>query len=86
MSNTVLTEDDLHSILEYVWNARANWKNLGIALSVDLGTLEAIEVDRRRCSDCLREMMIEWLRNAKPLPTWSALEKAMQSPILAGNF
>ena len=62
------------------------WKYIGRELSIDLGTLEAIERDNSNCGDCLREMIIQWIRNAKASCTWATLDKAMQSTMIKGIF
>ena len=73
-------------ILKHVWDFRAKWKYIGYELSIDLGTLEAIERDNNsKCEDCLREVVIQWLRSTKTLPTWITLNKIMQSKMIRGN-
>lgn len=84
---TVLSHTDVCEVLTYyIWDFRAVWKSIGHELSIDLGTLEAIERDNSNCGDCLREMIIQWIRNAKASPTWVILDKAMQSKMIRGNF
>ena len=59
---------------------RAKWKNIGIQLEVDIGTLNAIE---KRCrgdpDDCLPEMLDYWLKQVTPPPSWSSLAEALES-------
>ena len=57
------------------------WYDCGLALGVLPHTLDAIKVNQRDdCDDCYRETLKEWLKGANPLPTWSALCKALKSP------
>lgn len=82
----VLNRTDVREVLEYIWDFRAVWKCIGRELSIDLGTLEAIERDNSKCEDCLREMIIQWIRNAKAPPTWVTLDKALQSKNIRGKI
>ena len=67
---------------------RAKWKNIGIQLEVDLGTLNAI--DKRHRSDpddCLPEMLDYWLKQVNPPPSWNSLAEALESePIGEGHL
>ena len=65
-----------------LYPARANWKNIGIELEVDMGTLNAIEECCRNDPDkCLPEMLDCWLKQVDPPPSWEALadHKALES-------
>ena len=64
-----------------IYPVRANWKNIGIELDIDMGTLNAI--DTRQNSDpdkCLPEMLDVWLKQVDPLPSWESLAEALESP------
>ena len=56
----------------------AKWHNLGLALDVDSSRLEILEADNGNVTDCLREMLKVWLRNADR-PTWERVAKALES-------
>ncbi len=66
-------------MLEAAWDARPQWKNVGLALKVSQATLAAIEADNAKAGDRLREMLTCWLKRADPPPTWGALVKALRS-------
>ena len=83
---TVLSHSDVHKVLTYVWDFRAKWKYIGLELSIELGTLDAIEKDNSKCEDCLRAVIIQWIHTAKSPPTWIDLDKAMQSKMITGNI
>lgn len=56
-----------------------HWHNIGIFLEVSETTLEQIEADYDHCSDCVREMIKQWLKQVNPRPTWNALAGAVQA-------
>ena len=86
MTNTVLSHSDVRKVLTYVWDFRAKWKYIGLELSIELGTLDAIEKENSKCENCLRAVIIQWIRTAKSPPTWIDLDKAMQSKMITGNL
>ena len=85
-SYTVLSQTDVSEVLKYVWDFRAKWKYIRLELSIDLGMLETIEMENSKCEDCLRAMLIQWLRNPKAPPTWTTLDKALLSKMIGGTF
>ena len=60
-----------------MWDYRAKWRFIGIALDIDVGTLDAIETNHRQVEDCLTKMITTWLRGVNP--TRSATKAALQS-------
>ena len=72
----------MREVLDRTWPYRADWTYIGIELGIEYSTLEATKRNCMRAGgveDCLREMIINWLRNTDPKPTRSALEKALKS-------
>ena len=64
-----------------VWEARAQWYNIGLGLALSAGSLDAIKLNNQgQCDPCLREMLSEWLKRRHPRPTWDALAEALRSP------
>ena len=61
-----------------MWNYRARWKFIGVELSIDMGTLDAIERDCKLVDDCLLRMINTWLRNC-PRPTRETIRVALKS-------
>ena len=74
-----LSEADLGTVLNEVFDVRAKWYNIGLGLRVPAGTLDAIRGRFDDPADCLRETLREWLRQAAPQPTWRALVEALRS-------
>ena len=71
-----------------IYDVRAKWKNIGIQLEMDLGTLNAIEKRHRSDpDDCLPEMLDYWLKQVSPRPSWNSLAEALESkPIGEGHL
>ena len=56
-------EDDLHDVISAVTDLAGRWQNLGIALRLRLGDLDAIFLASAHSpSDCLRRVLTLWLR------------------------
>ena len=77
----VLTVDDLATIQVAVWEARAEWYNLGLQLGLPPSTLDVIQKNHPGdCNQCFTDMIKEWLRTSDLQPTWEALANALESP------
>ena len=68
----------LHSLLSELDPAAAKWYNLGLALGVNHGRLDAIQADYDTVADRLREMLKAYLSNADQ-PTWKGVAAALES-------
>jgi hypothetical protein len=76
-----LTPDDLRVVRKAIWDARSKWFSLGIELSITVTALEAIkQKNKENADDCLTEMLLEWLRQANPKPTWACMVAALREP------
>ena len=76
-----LTVADLKVVRSAVWEARKEWKNIGIELNLLVTDLDVIkETNKDNIRDCLTEMLTLWLKKIDPLPTWSAIVKALKKP------
>ena len=72
--------NDLQKVLNTIWEARAQWYNLGLGLDISPDSLDTIELDNGQKADrCFRAMLTQWLREHRR-PTWSALAEALKSP------
>ena len=67
-----------------MWSARSRWRYIGIALGLDIGTLDAIQESHNYRSDpSFVDMLTDWLRwpnTERPPPSWSELIDAMNAP------
>ena len=56
------------------------WKDFGLAMGMDVSTLENIDsVQRGDAGNCLRDMLSEWLKGANDPPrTWSTIAAALR--------
>ena len=59
---------------------REKWYHLGIQLKIDTGTMNSIRAQyQNNPSDCLLQMLKEWLNHSSLLPTWEALVTSLTS-------
>ena len=86
--DSILTEDDIASVLEAVWAGRAKWYNLGLELGIPVGTLDNIhQVNRYVTDDCFRAALITWLRSYELHPSWSSMARALRAaPVGLGEL
>ena len=77
---TELTEGDLATVLNEIYEARVHAYYVGLNLKVPTDVLESIESqysdDRRR----LHHVIKEFLKRTDPKPTWRAIVDALKSP------
>ena len=76
--STVTTTLTLPSAFKIVLSLASKWKNLGLLLVIDIGTLDKIEHDYKMADDCLREMLRAWLKQVNPPPSWQTLADAVE--------
>ena len=58
-------EDDLRDVMSAVTSLAGRWKDLGISLGVCPGDLDSILfANPHSASNCLREMLLQWLRQS----------------------
>lgn len=77
-----LSTKDLKTAIELLYSIRVKWYDIGLQLEVDVGTLESIKSCYADPSECLREMLKEWLKSISPPPTWTLLASALRaSPV-----
>ena len=84
----VLSTSNTKEILDEMWDYRSRWKFIGVELSIDMGTLDAIEKDCKMVDDCLLRVITAWLRN-NPRPTREVIRVALQSKHVSnvsGNY
>jgi len=74
--------EDLSTVLNEIHDARTKWYYIGIELKLDVSTLKAIESKYSDCKDCLREVIMVWLKAVQPKPTWRSLVDALRRPVV----
>ena len=57
------------------------WKELGRTLGLEQSTLEHIEMEQDKIYDCIRDMIICWLKRKDlvQVPTWRSLVHALNT-------
>ncbi len=76
--------DDLPTLYERLFPARAKWRNIGLKLKVEPDTLEAIASKHNNPDDCLREMLTKRLQAVGSL-SWREVCNCLRSPIVDRN-
>ncbi len=76
-----LEPNDLVTVLTELHDDSDRWYNLGLALNLTPGALDAIKGPYKDPKECLRETIKEW-SNTSPDPSWVVLVQALRSPIV----
>lgn len=63
-----------------IWDARPEWFNLGLNISIDKDCLTMIKQNNPNEDDCFRKMLLEWLKSVDPEPSWKDLLAALSEP------
>ena len=71
-----------------LYPVRAKWRNFGIELEIDMGTLDSIERSFHfDHTECLTRMLDYWLKQTDPPPSWDAIVEALESgPVGEGHL
>lgn len=64
-------------MLTELYDVRAEWENIGLALELSPGTLDSLKAPFKQPKDCLRDAVKEWL-NTCPDPSWKGLTQALR--------
>ena len=80
--NETLTPDDAGKILEKLLEAQNQSFMLGLGLNLRLHEVEAIHERYQDARERLLHIIIAFLRQAEPTPTWRAIVDALKSPVV----
>jgi len=64
---------DLREVRSAVVDLAGRWQDLGVSLGIQMGDLDAILSDNVHPSDCMRRMLILWLRQHYNVRVWTSL-------------
>ena len=78
--NETLTPDDAGKILEELLDAQNHAHLLGLMMNVKPSDVEAIQATYQQPKDRLLHIIIAFLQQAEPRPTWRAIVDALKSP------
>ena len=81
LSGNILTIYKIHDVLAKLYDARAKWFDLGLALEMGYGTLEDIQSKNYDNSENLRRMLAYRLRTGEHL-TWAKLCVCLRDPMV----
>ena len=74
----VFSMASVRTLLNKLWSARSEWYNIGLGLGLSADELKSIDQKERKPGDCLREVLIEWLKKRNPRK--SQLIEALRQP------
>ncbi len=77
-ADRLLTLDDFQAVYEKLYPLRGKWHFIGVQLGISLEHLDNYEDDYRNNHQCLRMVILDWLRRRKLRPTWKALIEALR--------
>ena len=73
-------DSDLQRVKGYIWEARAQWKNIGRALGISEGTINTIHVDD---DESLHQILTRWIQSDRA--TIQDLLTALEDPTVGRN-
>ena len=76
----VLTEGDLVTILNEIYEARVRAYFVGLNLKIPTDVLESIRCQYGDDGERLYYVILEFLKQVYPVPTWRAIVDALKSP------
>jgi hypothetical protein len=77
-----LSPDDAGRILEELLEAQNQAHLLGLMMNVKPRDVEAIQATYQQPKDRLLHVIIAFLQQAEPMPTWRAIIEALKSPVV----
>ena len=80
--NETLTPDDAGKILEELLDAQNHAHLLGLMMNVKPRDVEAIQATYQQPRDRLLHIIMAFLQQAEPRPTWRAIVDALSSPVV----
>ena len=76
----VLTIKDLAKVRQLTFQASSKWRDIGLDLGLESGTLDKIKHDFQSADDCYREMLSVWLKKITPAPSVETLIATLKQP------
>ena len=70
--------NDLKDVIDVLFDVSRKWYYIGLQLNIQVDILENIKHQESDDSNRLREMLIIWLKQVNPLPSWEALVSALK--------
>ena len=80
--NETLSPDDAVKILEELLDSQNHAHLLGLMMNVKPRDVEAIQASYQQPKDRLLHIIIAFLQQAEPRPTWRAIVNALKSPVV----
>lgn len=76
-----MDQRNLLEIEQELWEARKEWKEIGLALKILKSDLDVIDKEKKdNIKGQFEEMIFKWLTSNDQPPTWTILCEALESP------
>ena len=76
-----LSVDNLHEVQTEIYDARAQWEQLGLALNIPVSTLDTIKEDHNGTSTRFLKILQVWLQTGDER-TWQVLAEALGQDVV----
>ena len=77
-----LSTDDLSKVRGELFQVQVKWYDIGLDLGLPVNTLETIRQECQDLGECLRKMILEWLKAVDLQPTWRKLVDVLQNRVI----
>ena len=77
-----LTPDDAVDVLEELLPAQNKSYELGLKLKLQQHDMEAIHSNELSPERCLLKVLIKFLQQTEPIPTWRVIVESLKSPVV----
>ena len=77
-----LSADDLAKVRMELVDVQTKWYDIGLDLGLPVSTLETIRQECQDTAECLRKMLLEWLKMIDLQPSWKNLIDVLQNKVI----
>ena len=77
-----LSPDDLAKVRMELVQVQTKWYDIGLDLGLPVNILETIKQESQDITECLRSMLLEWLKMTALKPNWKKLIDVLQNKVI----
>lgn len=75
----IVDKPELRTLLKELLEVAYKWENIGVLLGIEPNILQSVKsAVRDEPTNCLREMLIIWVKQICPPPSWSAIVDVLE--------
>jgi hypothetical protein len=82
VADDLLSADDLAKVRMELVEVQTKWYDIGLDLGLPVNTLETIKQECQDTPECLRKMLLEWLKMIDLQPSWKTLIDVLQNKVI----